>query len=151
MNIIKNLKTLPLLGTLALSILITPGLSAASDKDRGRHNNQYSQYERHTNNHGQQRQHRRHHNDHRQQHAHRGREHHGHNHHYRAPVARVFNHSSQRRHGHAHGNRHTHRHGHNAHHTHTSRAYHPRHWLNMNNLRLMLGVHTDNFDLILRD
>ena len=144
MNTISMLKTLPLVGILALSLGLTPVVTMADDERRGRDH----VYKKHDGGKHHYREHRRLNRDHdRSRHGHHKSHKHGHKH------------NSHRHHEHKH-HRHDH-HGHSHHgHKHYGRGH--RHvdrvivhnyyddWDDYDRFRLLLGLHFDNIDLIYR-
>lgn len=149
MKIRQTLKNLPVIGVLALGLALSPNLVMADHGDRGKHKSQYSQDSGKT--HKKTRK-----NDKpRKVHVY---DRHGHkkarkNHHGRH-FARHDSHKHNRHYGHRGDYRHGHRHGHRAHnHSHYVTNHHDHHdrYVDFDNLRFMIGLHTDNLDIILRE
>ena len=157
MNITSTLKTLPLVGVIALGLAILPATSIAGDGDRGKHKTQYttSTGKSHDGRHDKG--------------SHRGDKRKNHNGGY---VANSFDRHHYDKRGHKHKpNRHNHtghvrhnnyhRHGDHGHshvytdHSHTNYVIHDHdhrdHYVGLDNLRFMFGLHADNFDIIFRD
>ena len=125
MNITTSLKTLPLVTALTMTLALAPAVSMA-DKEHGHHRDDYSEHQHHKN-----------------------KKHHG-------KLARTYSHHERgykKHHGHHH-NRHYDRHYHG--HPRYEEVvvydyYRPRHYIGLDNLRFMIGLHTGNIDLIFRD
>ena len=150
MKTFKTLKTLPLIGALAMGMALAPAVSMADDDDRGRGKGRV--YQKHDGGKG---------------HYHRGvrkydrdrhKYHRGHGHHkgLAGGVARIGKHhghkhvyNSHYRHGHKHHGHKHHGHGHG--HRHTDYVIVHDHYRDYDPFRLMLGLHFDNIDIIYRD
>lgn len=143
MNIISNLKKLPLSGLLAAALVLTPGLSFAEggkqSNNKGRHNSHAYQQSNINYNRAQ----------------HKGNKREQGKRHYRKHEQRNNHHNEQRhRGGHqvVHNyNRHTHnRHDHGySNHSHSNQ--YRRGFLNLRNIGVVFGLHTDNLDIYVRD
>ena len=141
---LNNLKTLPLIGALAISLALWPTLSMADKGDRGGHKNKYSH-------------------DDRQSHS-KGRNSHNNKRHYKSRGnSHKSNHgySSKHRYNKGYGAHKNHAHykrdhhgGHRAH-NHTTYVVNDRHYSDysygLDPLRFMIGLHTNNVDIIFRD
>ncbi|MDH5764777.1 MAG: hypothetical protein OEZ38_02085 [Gammaproteobacteria bacterium] len=158
-----QLKILPVLGSIALALMITPTMSLADKNDREQRRHQdASQIEKHHRDTARaERRHDRHQegNEHRDQHRYKEF---AHNHGGKKYVFRHDhkNHHRHPKHAHKHHNKHkqfTHYHGHRAHsHDYSEshyivreRTYQPT--IDLHDLRFMFGLQTDKFHLILRD
>ena len=152
MNIIPSLKTLPLISAIAFGLALSPTLSMAADGNRGDHKMKYShdRGQSHKNGHGR----------HKTGKSQRN-----------SPVAHAVNKHRQEKQGHKHrsnnhydrayGNHMYHKHGNHGHnhaysdHNHTNYVYHDYgyrgQYVDLDNMRFMLGLHTGNFDIIFRD
>ena len=142
MKKLTTLKTLPLIGLLAIGMSL-PAVSMADDDKRGRGHDRV--YKKHDGGKGHQREHRRIHRDskgHRDhgRHYSKGHKHGGHKHVYN----KYYNH------GHKHYGHKHHGHGHK-HVDHVVVHNHYDDWHDYDRLRLMLGLHFDNIDIIYRD
>ena len=143
MKLLTTLKTLPLVSILALGLALAPTASMADKGDRGQ-KERYSQHGGKSFK-GDKRGHKD--RGHGYGHTKKGHDKHGYD-----------RHGSHGRHqvGHAHGHGHD-RHAHHnsyAGHSHNNyivRDYGNQHYLGLGNLRFMLGLHTDNVDIIFRD
>ena len=136
MKQLSTLKTLPLAAVMAMGLSLTPAITLADDGDRGRHKEH----------HGQQKEKPRHYN-------------HGHQHRdYDRHESR--NHPKWKRHELKHVIKHDIRN--RDHHEHYHRQprdqryiivpdYGHQHYLGLNDLRFIFGLHTDNVDIIFRD
>lgn len=165
MNISSKLKTLPILGSLALALISAPAIAVADNAKREQNRGQYSQKADKSHYRGESNR------QHRQQGEHRGQQRNGHNRHGYNDYAHnhghkyAFNkshkkHHKHRRHGHNshhrhphYGHRHGHSHGQHNHYQSNVIVRPQRHtpYLNLNDVRFMFGLHTDNVDLIFRD
>jgi hypothetical protein len=137
MKTLSTLKTLPLVGLLAMGLALMPAVSMA-DKDRG--HGEDKMYQKHDAG-------KSHHGDHRKSHYdsgyYRDHKHGGHKNVY------VRGHKHHRGHVHKHGHRHpVHRH---PVHRHTDYVVVHDHYDDYDPFRLMLGLHFDNIDIIYRD
>ena len=147
MNIRYSMKNLPVVGLLALALVISsnPAMAVKADRDGHKgyiaqqfshqaaksHNNRGKYTKRH-------KEHRYDRNDHRKGHKDRSHKYSSHNGH---------KHKSRQNHAH----RDNHRHGYRGHsHGHNVVNYHD-HYVGFDDLRFMIGLHTDRFDIILRD
>ena len=151
-NSLTSLKNLPLISVLATGLVLSPTLSMADNADRGRHKTQYS--------------------DGGQSHSkgHKGSKKHGNKAHYKSQGKRHkgdYGHSSKHHYTKGHGNNNDHAHykrGFNNHrydHHDSHRDHHTSYVVNehhysdyaygLDPLRLMIGLHTNNFDIIFRD
>ena len=158
MNLSKTLKTLPLIGALAMGLALTPAISNADDDKRGRDKDRYSHDAGKSHKKAHKQAHRAHKKEWKREHVrdhrrdHRDyRKKHGHKH------VNSHKHGWKKRHGKHYGHRHTHhghRHGHRGHrHEHVvvrDYDYHD-HYVDFDDLRFMIGLHTDNVDIIFRD
>lgn len=147
MNIITTFKTLPVIGALVLGLALAPNVALAEKGDRGNHKGQYSQDTGKTHNKARKnnKQHKVHVND---RHGHKNLRK-GHNDKYYSQ----HNSRKHNRHG-SHAHRDNHRHGYGGHtHSHYVVNHHDHHdrYIDFDDLRFMIGLHTDNFDIILRD
>ena len=134
MKTLSTLKTLPLIGLLAMGLALVPAVSMADDDGRGRGKDKTHQtYDGGKSHHGE-------HHD-----SHYGK---GHKHPY------VRGHNKHVRHVHRPGHKHhSHKHHSHKHHGHRHTDYvvvHDRHY-DYDPFRLMLGLHFDNIDIIYRD
>jgi hypothetical protein len=154
MKAFKTLKTLPLIGALAVGMVLAPTVSMAGDDDRGRGKDRV--YQKHDGGKGHQRDAAR---SHRRDKVHYDR---GHNHR-RGSVASSWArhqkhgghkhvHSSHYKPGHKHYGHKHHGHKHYGHgHKHTDYVIVHDHYHDYDPFRLMLGLHFDNIDIIYRD
>ena len=134
MKLLTTLKTLPLVSILALGLALAPTASMADKGDRGQ-KDRYSQHGGKTFKAD------------KRGHKDRG---HGYGHTRKGHDKHSYDrHGSHGRHqvGHAHGYGHD-RHSHN---NYIVRDYGHQHYSGLGNLRFMLGLHTDNVDIIFRD
>jgi len=141
MKILATLKTLPLIGLLAMGLALGPTVSMADDDDRGRGKDRvYQKYD------GGKSHYRDGHRSHRRDHGHYKR---GHSH-KKGGHKHVYN--SHRKHGHKHHGygHHTHGHKHHGHRHVDTVIVHDRHY-DYDPFRLLLGLHFDNIDIIYRD
>ncbi len=160
MNLSRTLKTFPLAGALAMGLALTPAIVNADDDDRGRHKDRYShdggtayekslrkeirglrkelkrEHKRNQKSHGKHHGHK-HKNKHK--HKHDGHKHNGHKH------KHVYKYKHN---GHKH--KHVYKHNHRGH-KHRHHRYHHYRYRDYDPLRFILGLHTDNFDIIFRD
>lgn len=139
MNTFSMLKTLPLVGILALSLGLTPVVTMADDEKRGRDH----VYKKHDGGKHHYREHRRLNRDHgRPKHGykHHSHKHHGHKHH--RYDHKHHGHSYRRHEHHGHGYRHVDR---------IIVHNHYDDWDDYDRFRLLLGLHFDNIDLVYRD
>ncbi|MDH5472945.1 MAG: hypothetical protein OEY61_08820 [Gammaproteobacteria bacterium] len=138
MNILSTLKMLPLLGIVATSITLSPGLVYAENNHRMQQND--TRHERIAN-------------DNRHADSHR----HGHNEGYRHNEAKRHKRKEHRiAHSHDWRVKHNHRHDGHRHYVDSyirdyGNSYLLQHYLQTNQLRFMLGIHSDNFDIVIRD
>ena len=144
MKTLKTLKTLPLIGALAMGLVTAPAVSMADD-DRGRGKDRV--YQKHDGGKGHHRDARRS-NRHDKIHYDRGHSHR------KGSIARHLKHgghkhvhNSHYRHGHKHHGHKHHSHGHR----HTDYVIVHDHYQDYDPFRLMLGLHLDNIDIIYRD
>lgn len=146
MKIRSTLKTLPLIGLLAMGLTLTPAMSIADDDDRGRgrdhvykkHDGGKGHYRDHSRSHRRDLGHKKH------GHSHKGHKHRGHKHAY----------NSHRKHGHKHHGYKHHDHGHrhvDHGHRHVDTVVVHDHHYDYDPFRLLLGLHFDNIDIIYRD
>jgi len=127
------MKTLALSGALAVSMVLTPALSMADNGDRDHHRDKYSVDAGKHHNKG-------HKIDHRQSSKHYySKSHHGHNRHVIYAPAHHKHRSDRGHQGHTHVNYVVNEH------------YHSSHHHDLDRLRLMIGLHTDNFDIFLHE
>jgi len=140
MTILSTLKTLPLLAVLATGTGLAPTLATAGNHNAETHRAQQSQHK--ANKHNRQHRERHAHTNHRSHHAdHRQKKRHFAKHH---QPRRVVHSRHYREHKHVH-NRY-------CQHPVSYRYYSPQpHFLSHNGLRLMLGLHTDNLDIVFHD
>ena len=143
---LNSLKTLPLIAALAIGLALWPTLSMADKGDRGGHKNKYSQDNRQSHSKG---------DKHRNSHSNKG--------HYKSrDNSHKSNHGYSSKHrynkGHGHHNDHVyykrkHHAGHRDHHT--TYIVNDHHYSDysygLDPLRFMIGLHTDNVDIIFRD
>ena len=152
MKTLATLKTLPLIGLLAMGLALGPTVSMADDDDRGRgkdrvyqkHDGGKGHYRGHDRSHRRDHGHYKRGHGHKKGHKHRGHKHSGHKH--------VYNHYDTHGHKH-HGYRH-HNHGHrhiDHGHRHVDHVVVHDHHYDYDPFRLMLGLHFDNIDIIYRD
>jgi len=140
MTILSTLKTLPLLAVLAVGTSVVPSLAVAGNHNAEPHKTQRSQHK--ANKHNRQHKERHAHANHRNQHVDHPRDRrHFKKHH---QPRRVVHNRHYRGHKHVH-NRY-------CHHPVSYRSYsHQPHFLSHSGLRLMLGLHTDNLDIVFHD
>ena len=156
MNIITTLKTLPVVAAVAIGLVLSPAVSMADKADSGHQKSQYSHEGGKS--HGKAHKKGNYRSDkarHKKQHkVTRSYDKRGNKHvskkHYGKPYGFRKGHAYNR-----HGHRDNHRHGHRGHsHTHyvvnDDYDYYD-HYLDLDNLRFMIGLHTNNFDIILRE
>ena len=144
MKTLKTLKTLPLIGALAVGMALAPAVTMADDDDRGRGKGRV--YQKHDGGKGQ-------HRDAVRSHK-RDKGHYvpGHNGHKTAVKphkhgGHKYVHNSHYKHGHKHHGPKHHGHGH----SHTDYVIVHDHYRDYDPFRLMLGLHFDNIDIIYRD
>jgi hypothetical protein len=133
MKTLSTLKTLPLVGLLAMGLALAPAASMADKKDHGHGGDKV--YQKHDS----------------------GKSHQGNRH----KSHRDVGHSNKHRdgghkqvyvRGYNHYDRHIHKHGHKHHgHRHADYVVVHDHYYDYDPLRLMLGLHFDNIDIIYRD
>ena len=146
---LTSLKTLPLISVLAIGLVLSPTLSMADNGDRGRHKTQYSDSgQSHSKGHKRSNKHsnKAHYKSHGKSHKENYR--HSSKHHY----------TKGRGHHNAHAN---YKRGFNNHHDHHRGDHHTSYVVNdhhysdysygLDPLRFMIGLHTNNFDIIFRD
>ena len=140
MTILSTLKTLPLLAVLAAATGLAPSLAIAGNHNTEPHKAQHSQHR--ANKHEQKHNKRHARANHRNQHVnHSGKKHHYNRHH---QSRRVVHNRHYRSHKHVH-NRY-------CQHPTSYRSYVQQpYFLSRNGLRLMLGLHTDNIDIVFHD
>jgi hypothetical protein len=141
MKTIKTLKTLPLIGALAVGMALAPAVSMADNDNRGRGKDRV--YQKHDGGKG-------HHRDAARSHN-RGKGHYARGHNQHKSAAKHHKHG-----GHKHAyNRHYKRghkhHGHGHGHSHSDYVIVHDHYRDYDPFRLMLGLHLDNIDIIYRD
>jgi len=138
MNKLSTLKTLPLIGLLVMGLAL-PAVSMADDDKRGRGHDRV--YKKHDGGKGHQREHRRIHRDgkgHRAPGYHiKGYKDGGHKHVYNKHYSRGHKHYGHKHHDHGH--------------RHVDHVVVHDHYDDYDRLRLMLGLHFDNIDIIYRD
>ncbi len=144
MKTLSTLKTLPLIGLLAMGLALAPVVSMADDGDRGRGKDRV--YQKHDGGKG-------HYRDggksHRRDKGHFDRGHSSYKGHKKGHKS-VYNHNKShghKHHGHTHKVYRPHRHGHN----HVKHVVVHDHYDHYDPFRLMLGLHFDNIDIIYRD
>jgi len=154
MNINTPLKTLPLLAVLAVGLVLSPTLSMAGNGDRGHHKEKYSHDigKSHSKGHNKV-QHRSnkhsvktHGKSHKDNHSHRSERHYskGHGHYNK--------HAYYKRGHHKHGyDHHKHYRGHSHTHYIVNDHYYSDGLFDLDNLRFMIGLHTNNLDITFRD
>ena len=152
MKTLSTLKTLPLIGLLAMGLALAPAVTIADD-DRGRGKGRV--YQKHDGGKGHHREHRKSHRDGKGHRDHGHYKKHGrHKGHSHGSIKHAYNHS---RHGHKHGHKHHgHKHHGHKHHGHGHRhadyvVVHDHYYDDYDPFRLMLGLHFDNIDIIYRD
>ncbi|MBT8438210.1 MAG: hypothetical protein KJO91_00680 [Gammaproteobacteria bacterium] len=167
MNISSKLKTLPILGSLALALISAPAIAVADNGKREQNRSHYSQKADKPHHRGESRR------QHRQPDVHRGQHRNGHNrrgyndyahnhgHKYAFNKGHKKHHKKHHKHGHYGHHRHPHyRHGHGHAYGHNYRNHYQsqvivrperRAFVDLRDLRFMFGLHTDNLDLIFRD
>ena len=139
MNIISNLKKLPLLGVLAAALALAPTLSVAEGNNQGRHNGHSYQQGNNSHNRAQHKGNKREQgNRHYRNHQQRDNHHNGHRHSGRHQVVHNYNRHTYNRHDHGYSN-------------HSHRDRHHRRFLNLHNLGVVFGLHTDKLDIYVRD
>lgn len=150
MKTLSTLKTLPLIGLLAMGLALAPVVSMADDDNRGRGKDRV--YQKHDGGKG-------HYRDagksHRRDKGHYERGHkkgyaHGHNKAHKKGHRYVQNHHrghGYKHHGHTHKVYRPHNHGHG----HVDHVIVHDHYSSYDPFRLMLGLHLDNIDIIYRD
>jgi hypothetical protein len=147
MNIISKLKTLPIVGALAIGLALSPALSMADNGNHGSHKKQYSQntgksHDKHyrADKHKEPR---------KIVHSYDKR---GHKKASRSHYGKPYGHDK----GHVHYKRDKHRHNHNHRgHSHTHYVVNDYgyrdHFIDFDDLRFMIGLNTNNVDIIVRD
>ncbi len=165
MNISSKLKTLPILGSLALALISAPAIAVADNAKREQNRGHYSQksdkphYRSESHRQPQHRgeyrghqrdRHNRHgYNDYAQNHGHKYAFNKSHKKHHKYRKHHKHGHYGHHRHPH-HGHGHNH-HSHNHYQSHVIVRPERRAYLDLSDLRFMFGLHTDNIDLIFRD
>lgn len=165
MKFLGNLKTLPVLATLAFGLSLSPAITMADNsehrsfkqqhsRDAGKHHNKEhrnTKKNRHHNQHDKHAMRHKPHHGHRKQHHEHGQRHHrGHEHYSSKPVYRQHrHHNGHAYYTHQHGGRHyNHRHyGHSISDYVIDEPNH-RYYLGLYNQRLLFGLHTDKVDII---
>ena len=149
---LTSLKTLPLIGVLAIGLVLSPTLSMADNGDRGRHKTQYSHDGGQSHSKGHKRSNTHSNKAHYKSHgkSHKGNYGHSSKHHY------TKGHGHHNNHGHYKRGfknlRHDHQNSHRAHHTtYVVNDHHYSDYYGLDPLRFMIGLHTNNFDIIFRD
>ena len=161
MKTLSTLKTLPLIGLLAMGLTLAPAVSLAGDDDRGRdrvyqkHDGGKGKYRDHDRSHRRDYGHKKHGQSHKKSHK-KSHKHGGNKHVYKSHRKHGDKHaySSHRKHGHKHGGYTRHDHGHrhvNHGHRHVDTVVVRDHHYDYDPFRLMLGLHFDNIDIIYRD
>ena len=152
MNLSRILKTLPMIGVLAMGLALTPAISMADDDNRGRHKDRYSHDAGKSHKKAHKQDHRAHKKEWKREHRrdHKKYKHgHGHKH------VNNHKHGWKKHYGHKHrhnGHRHSHSHrGHRHEHVVVRDYGHHDHYLYFDDLRFVFGLHTDNVDIIFRD
>lgn len=155
MKSISPLKTLPLSAIIAIALALSPALSMADNGERGRYKSKHASDVGKSHNKGQSHHDKRSFKKPRKQHnvAH-GYDRHGYDKHRRnkhGHKKQVNNYYYVKPYSHS---NHHHNHGYNGH-THTNYVVHDYghddHYLGLDNLRFMFGLHTGNFDIVIRD
>ena len=150
MNVITPLKNLSLISAIALGLALSPTISMADKADRGHNKPQYSHDRGQSRNKG----HGRHESRKSQRNSYvtrslENRRHGKRQHQSNINYGKIHGNNAY----HAHGNR-GHNHGHSSH-NHTNYVVqdygHQDHYIGLDNLRFMFGLHTGNFDIIFRD
>lgn len=151
---LTSLKTLPLISALAIGLVLSPTLSMADNGDRGRHKTQYShdggqshsKGHKGSNTQSNKRHYKSHGKSHKSNHGHSSKHHYakGHGHHNdHAHYKRGIN-----------KYRYDHQNSHRGHH-HTSYVVNDQHYSDysygLDHLGFMIGLHTNNVDIIFRD
>lgn len=153
MNIKSTLKTLPIIGVIALGLAITPAYAIADNNGRShaRDHDSHKTFKKSNKSHKKTDRGERRHNVHaydayghkNMRKSHRNKHYRGHD---------IHKHKKHNRH--QHGNRHWHKHGHTGH-THSYYVVNDYdqhgHYDGFDRLRFMIGLHTDNVDIIFRD
>ena len=141
MNNKTRLKNLPLLTLFAASLVLSPAIAMADQGDRGHSKSKYSQDERRS--HGK---------------SHNRSDKHSNKHNYRSHGKSHKGHNKQNStrsydRGYGHHNKHAHYKRRNDHHTTyvVNDHHYSDHLYGLDHLRFMIGLHTNNFDIILRD
>lgn len=147
MKTLSTLKTLPLIGLLAVGLALSPAVSMADDDDRGRGKDRV--YQKHDGGKGHSRSGGK---SHRRDKGHYDRGH-SYNKGHKSGHKSVQNHNrghGHKHHGHTHKVYRPHNHGHgHVDHVVVHDSY--RHLSDYDHFRLMLGLHFDNIDIIYRD
>ena len=148
MNIRYSMKTLSVVGLLALGLALSSNPAMADKADRDGHKGNVTQQSSHqagkshndrSKYNKQHKEHRYHRNDYRKGHKDRGHKY----------YSSHKGHKYKNHHNHVHRDKHGH--GYRGHsHTHNVVNHHD-HYLGFDDLRFMIGLHTDRFDIILRD
>ena len=138
MKTLSTLKTLPLIGLLAMGLALAPAVSMADDGDRGRGKDRV--YQKHDGGKG-------HNRDAGKSHR-RDKTYYNHGHGHNKGFARGHN----KGHKHVYNNHYNVGHKHHGHgHKHVDRVIVHDHYSSYDPFRLMLGLHLDNIDIIYRD
>jgi len=138
MKTLSTLKTLPLIGLLAMGLALAPTVSMADDDDRGRGKDRV--YQKHDGGKG-------HNRDAGKSHR-RDKTYYNHGHGHKKGFARGHN----KGHKHVYNNHYNVGHKHHGHgHKHVDRVIVHDHYSSYDPFRLMLGLHLDNIDIIYRD
>jgi len=153
-NVKTSLKTLPLLAVLAVGMSLSPSISIAGKGDHGKHKEKYSHNSghksgkaHHRDNHRVNKQaYRSHGNSHRNNRGHGSKDHHGSRHgHYK-------HHAYNKHDNHGRGYVYNHAHGGHGHTSYIVNDYYYREpYYVLDPLRFMIGLHTDNLDIIFSD
>ena len=143
---LKNtLKTLPIIGVLAMGLALAPATSMAGNGDRGHHKSGYSKSsgKHHDKGHYRSGKHayRKHDRGHKRNLGHHLDRHYS---------TRYGNRHDKHYRGHSHGHHYDHR-GHATTHYVVNEYPYRDHYIGLDHLRFMIGLHTDNFDITFRD
>ncbi len=151
---LTSLKTLPLIGVLAIGLVLSPTLSMADNGDRGRHKTQYSHDGGQSHSKGHKRSNKHSNKAHYKSHgkSHKGDYGHSSKHRYTKGHGHYNDHANYKRGFNNH--RYDHHDNHRGHH-HTTYVVNDHHYSDysygLDHPGLMIGLHTNNFDIIFRD
>ena len=151
MNIIHTLKSLPVIGLITLGLVLSSNTAMADKAGHDGTKGQIAQQFSHELDKSYGRKHK-HAKRHKEQRYDRGRYSYGHSKHSHKHHGRHHGHKHKSHRAHGHGDYHQHGYrGHSHSHSTHNHAGHRHHYVDFDDLHFMVGLHTDRFDIILRD